>query len=62
MWPLYLIGLVSFIPLSTPGSYLTLTLRSLGFSPFNTNLLTIPNSFMHIIFLLDHHPAYRIFQ
>ncbi|CDO52933.1 similar to Saccharomyces cerevisiae YIL166C Putative protein with similarity to the allantoate permease (Dal5p) subfamily of the major facilitator superfamily [Geotrichum candidum] len=52
MWPLYLIGLVSFIPLSTPGSYLTLTLRSLGFSPFNTNLLTIPNHFMHIIFLL----------
>lgn len=42
LWPLYAIGLVAYIPQSPPATYMTLTLRSIGFSPFNTNLLTIP--------------------
>lgn len=42
LWPLYALGLVIYIPQSPPGLYVTLTLRSLGFNPFNTNLLTIP--------------------
>lgn len=52
LWPLYLLGLFTFIPVSTTSTYLTLTLRSLGFDPFSTNLLTIPAQVTHIIFLL----------
>lgn len=52
LWPLYIIGLCAYIPLNTPSSYMTLTLRQLGFSAFNTNLLTIPSNVIHIIFML----------
>ncbi|POS71379.1 hypothetical protein DHEL01_v210228 [Diaporthe helianthi] len=52
LWPLYLLGLVVYIPQSPPSKYLTLIVRSLGFSTFNTNLLTIPSSVLHIITLL----------
>lgn len=43
LWPLYILGLVVFIPPSPPGTYITLTLRKIGFDPFTTNLLTIPS-------------------
>lgn len=43
LWPLYLIGLIAYIPQSPPATYTTLILRSIGFNPFNTNLLTIPS-------------------
>ncbi|KAJ6157777.1 pantothenate transporter [Penicillium chermesinum] len=36
----------------TPSSYITLTLRSVGFNKFNTNLLTIPSNVAHILNLL----------
>jgi len=42
LWPLYLLGLIIFIPPAPPATYLTLILRKLGFDPFTTNLLTIP--------------------
>lgn len=50
--PLYIIGLLAYIPVSPPNTYLTLTLKSLGFSTFNTNLLVIVPSVFHIITLL----------
>lgn len=57
LWPLYLLGLVIFIPQSPPSKYLTLIVKSLGFSTFNTNLLTIPSvsqRFSDSHCLLDH--------
>lgn len=32
LWIIYLIGLLVFIPQNPPGTYLTLSLRQLGFS------------------------------
>ncbi|PCH38856.1 MFS general substrate transporter [Wolfiporia cocos MD-104 SS10] len=52
MVPLYILGLMVLIPLSTVKSYFTLSLKSFGFSTFATNLLTIPASFLSIWTLL----------
>ncbi|KAL6796203.1 major facilitator superfamily domain-containing protein [Trichoderma sp. SZMC 28013] len=52
LWPLYILGMVVFIPPSPPGTYITLTLRKIGFDPFTTNLLTIPSNIFHIINLI----------
>jgi hypothetical protein len=42
LWPIYAIGLIFQIPESPPKVYLTLTLKAIGFSTFNTTLLGIP--------------------
>ncbi|KUJ19005.1 MFS general substrate transporter [Mollisia scopiformis] len=52
LWPLYALGVVAHIPTSPPSKYLTLTLKHLGFSTYNTNLLTIPHSVGHITTML----------
>ncbi|RFU79732.1 allantoate permease [Trichoderma arundinaceum] len=52
LWPLYILGLIVFIPPNPPATYITLTLRKLGFDPFTTNLLTIPYNVFHIINLI----------
>ncbi|EPE06865.1 allantoate permease [Ophiostoma piceae UAMH 11346] len=52
LWPLYLIGLLAYIPQSPGNTYFTIILKSAGFSTFNTNLLTIPASVFHIINLI----------
>ncbi|KAJ7832250.1 major facilitator superfamily domain-containing protein [Mycena olivaceomarginata] len=51
LYPLYAIGLEGFA-LATVKAYFTLTLKSLGFSTFNTNLLTIPSSFVSMFTLV----------
>ena len=50
MWPIYALGLVWLIPNHPASSYITLQLRSLGFSTFQTNLLTIP---AYVIFIIN---------
>lgn len=43
LWPIYLLGLLVFIPPAPVSYYITLTLTNMGFSTFNTNLLQIPS-------------------
>jgi hypothetical protein len=49
---IYALGIIIYIPQNPPALYLTLTLRSIGFSTFNANLLTIPHTVVHIFTLL----------
>ncbi|KAI2926371.1 CAZyme family GH28 [Aspergillus niger] len=42
LWPIYIIGIMFEIPTSPPKSYLTLSLKAIGFSTFQTTLLSIP--------------------
>lgn len=51
-WPLYLLGLTGCIPANPPQNYLTLILRTIGFSTFKANLLTIPSQFLYGLQLL----------
>ncbi|OBR10758.1 Major facilitator superfamily transporter [Colletotrichum higginsianum IMI 349063] len=51
-WPLYLIGLTTYIPPSPPNTYLSYILRRLGFSTFQANLLAIPSQFLFAVNLL----------
>lgn len=52
LWPLYLVGLTSFIPATPPQNYLAFILRGMKFSPFQANLLTIPSQFAYGVQLL----------
>ena len=52
MWGLYFIGLVAYIPASPVQGYLTLTLKRLGFSTFDSNMLTIPSAALQVITML----------
>ncbi|KAI1313211.1 major facilitator superfamily domain-containing protein [Xylaria venustula] len=52
LWPLYAIGLTFNIPTFPGQLYLTLSLKGLGFTTFQTNLLTIPYLVLRIINML----------
>ncbi len=62
LWILYAIGLVAYIPNAPQSTYLTLTLKKLGFSTFNTNLLTIPGPALNIISLLTTTKLSQVFK
>lgn len=49
--PLYLLGLTFQIPMTPVQQYLTLSLRGLGFDTFQTNLLAIPYTIFHSMWL-----------
>ncbi|KAF2632989.1 MFS general substrate transporter [Macroventuria anomochaeta] len=51
-WPLYLIGLMAYIPPSPPNTYLSYILRQLGFSTFQANMLLIPSQLLFAVQLL----------
>jgi len=52
MWPIYILGLVYIIPVGPTQTYLTLSLRRLGFSTTDANLLSIPSVVIGIITIL----------
>ncbi|KAI8964143.1 MFS general substrate transporter [Daldinia sp. FL1419] len=52
MWPLYIIGLTTYIPPAPPSNYLSYILRQIGFSVFEANLLAIPSQFLFAVNLL----------
>ncbi|KAJ5366493.1 Major facilitator superfamily domain general substrate transporter [Penicillium brevicompactum] len=53
MWPIYALGLIWMIPTTPAANYLTLQLRSQGFTTFQTNLLVIPSAIVSIITMLS---------
>ncbi|OJJ30875.1 hypothetical protein ASPWEDRAFT_746482 [Aspergillus wentii DTO 134E9] len=52
LWPIYLVGILFEIPTSPPKSYLSLSLKAIGFSTFQTTLLGIPVTVFAAINLL----------
>ncbi|KAJ5454880.1 uncharacterized protein N7458_005836 [Penicillium daleae] len=52
MWGLYFIGLVAYIPATPVQGYLTLTLKRIGFSTFDSNMLTVPSAVLQIFTML----------
>jgi len=52
MFPVYILGITWTLANGTIQAYLTLTLRSLGFDTFQSNLLTIPASFLLFLQLI----------
>ncbi|PYI00358.1 putative MFS transporter [Aspergillus sclerotiicarbonarius CBS 121057] len=52
LWPIYIIGMLFEIPTAPPKSYLSLSLKAIGFSTFQTTLLGIPVTVFAAINLL----------
>jgi len=52
LWPIYALGISHMVPVVPPQTYLTLSLRSLGFTTIQTNLLSIPSIFLGMMGLL----------
>ncbi|TFK70418.1 MFS general substrate transporter [Pluteus cervinus] len=52
MWPIFSLGLLHMIPVGPPQVYLTLSLRNLGFTTTQTNLLSVPATFLGMCLLV----------
>ncbi|KAA8644918.1 hypothetical protein EYZ11_005300 [Aspergillus tanneri] len=61
IWGLYVIGLVAYIPQSPVQSYLSLTLKRLGFSTFDSNMLCIPSAALQVVLMLALSKSSEIF-
>ncbi|KAH8681969.1 permease of the major facilitator superfamily [Xylariales sp. PMI_506] len=53
LWPIYILGLLAYIPQTPVTYYITIVLESAGFDKLTTNVLTIPASAVHIVTLLS---------
>lgn len=51
-WPLYLVGLLNYVPPSPPTTYISYILRQIGFSVFEANMLVMPSQLLFAINLL----------
>ena len=49
---MYLLGLIAYIPATPVQGYLSLTLKRIGFSTFDSNMLSIPSAVLQIILML----------
>jgi hypothetical protein len=49
LWPVYLIGVLMWIPVTPVSYYLQLSFRQLGFSKIQANLLAVPYGVLSII-------------
>ncbi|RDX51208.1 MFS general substrate transporter [Polyporus arcularius HHB13444] len=52
MWPIYALGIIFMVPVTPPQTYLTLSLRNLGYTTTQANLLSIPSKVLGMILLL----------
>ncbi|KAK9234562.1 major facilitator superfamily domain-containing protein [Lipomyces kononenkoae] len=52
IWPIYIIGFTFGMSTGPVGTYLSLTLRSIGFSTFQTTLMGLPNQFGGLLTML----------
>ncbi|KAG2350918.1 MFS general substrate transporter [Suillus weaverae] len=52
MWPIYVLGITQMIPVGPPQTYLTLSLKNLGFTTTQSNLLTLPSTICGLLTLL----------
>ncbi|KAM0745698.1 major facilitator superfamily transporter [Meredithblackwellia eburnea MCA 4105] len=52
MWGLYFLGLIAYIPASPVQGYLSLTLKTIGFSTFDSNMLSIPSAALQMVLML----------
>ncbi|KAI8245110.1 putative transporter [Colletotrichum sp. SAR 10_98] len=43
LWPVFLVGLFAWIPFQPTANYLSLILRDMGYSVFESNMLAIPS-------------------
>lgn len=53
LWPIYIIGITSYIPIDTVYNYTTITLKSFGWSSFQINLMSIPHNVLHVVLLIQ---------
>lgn len=52
LWPIYVLGVVAFIPYQPAANYMSLTLTTLGYSVFEANMLAAPGYFLFFINIL----------